>query len=692
MCDPDFGGRAPLLGKVVRMEKTMGDVDGRRRTIIKLELVPFSVDEDPKSFTNVYQLQALDHLARSAANEYAIIISQQLDQGNDNSSEPSELNATVDEVTATTLRTDLEEGDPSIDSEPVSSTEGAVKSPPSSTLDQPPQKATQSPSLSVPRLDGNETLLQPACPLQQARFLAQPEWETPKSSSPGQRLRTPHIGEGGSLPPSPPFLQDLTDSWPSRQLGSLPDAREPPTSSAPTAKPSSFSLFQREMSQSRTHRPSPTMRESSSLLPSATLQQPTLSDEETLPSRGSTPPITVRDSLPQLPCQESSALSQKITLLLQYPTPPPDREEMSHRSPQQRRTPTFAEGEKSVHLSVSEGEDPSLPHFSPREGDAPDLAGRDTTPLFPIPDNGTRPPSQLRSAPVGPPTSITSGSRSQSLVALPSVEATSATTSSQHPDRSTRSSTNQKTPQECVFVPHGIEDTTLVKQTRQMKPSNKRKRRISNDGEAVEPEKRVRSKRHGAKSVKGRKESEQGLDVTLDNLAKQFSTAICLGGQVNLGSGGRAPPIHLTAPTRSHATTFQALLTEQKAHAGALTSQATIANMTYSWCLLGEAHRSTVIGSNVEYRKEARLRRCGLWVTSIVNFVYHALRTSVLDQDTGDGALDAYKIPAALAGEHFLRKMDRTEADVSQLHLDLSLMPCQLHTCTETTPHRIATK
>jgi hypothetical protein len=176
----------------------------------------------------------------------------------------------------------------------------------------------------------------------------------------------------------------------------------------------------------------------------------------------------------------------------------------------------------------------------------------------------------------------------------------------------------------------------------------------------------------------------------LRNLAKQFSTAIRLGGRVSQEPGGRTLPIHLTEPTRSHSTTLQELLKEQQAHAAALTSRASIANMTYSWCLIGEKYQSEFIGVSrvVDCKKEARLRRCGSWIISILNRVNFSLRKCASNEGTENGGLDAYKIPAALAGEYAVFGTDGTEADRTQLHLEPTLMPSPLHASLGTTPQK----
>jgi hypothetical protein len=671
ICNPEFDEKGPLLGKVVKLDKTVGDVAGRRRTIVKLELLLLVGDEDPRSFTNVYRLQAFNH-HHSEATCHAVMSSQQLDCGDNDSLKPSGLNADVDDFVTRISSKTTEDCAPSIELE--------------STID---RSLSDSPPVSK--------LLSLSPPLQ--RPLSSAPFERPSSRILVQReippLRSPPQFPTARQPPSPsPSLVLRLETPPSRTRTPPPTVGDPPS-------PSSSLVLRLESPPSRAHTPPPTVGDPPSPSPSLELQLHSLLAQETPPSPTPTQFTTVGGSPLQFPSQQSSACSRKITLLVQNPTPPPDSEESSSHSAQELVNPTLADGEGNPY-SLSTEEATSLAHCPPPQGHA---VGDESLSGF-EPDVQSSPHS----------------------AAVSSAGVSSATTPPQIERRVTRSSTSKNAPQERMLTPPLFGDAILMEQEK----TNKRKLGTRKEKDSAHQRKRARFKRNGVDSAAchdNRMQEPNGGGIEdlsipngtlssvdsaachdnrmqgptdggmvhlstpndpLRNLAKQFSTAIRLGGRVSQEPGGRTLPIHLTEPTRSHSTTLQELLKEQQAHAAALTSRASIANMTYSWCLIGEKYQSEFIGVSrvVDCKKEARLRRCGSWIISILNRVNFSLRKCASNEGTENGGLDAYKIPAALAGEYAVFGTDGTEADRTQLHLEPTLMPSPLHASLGTTPQK----
>jgi hypothetical protein len=698
VCDPDFDERGPLLGEVVKWDKTIGDIDGQQRTIIKLELATLTGDEDPRCFRNVYRLQPLNHLHFSAAGRQSVTISQKLDHANINAAGLWEHNAAVNESTATPPPMNTKEAAPSTEQEDRLSPK-AGNMPLASSLPVPSHGETCTP----PR-DGIEASSQPARLLaQNASPLAQLERQ--KSLGPdstlweGLLLRSPHIRQ---LP---------TPAPPSRQLIFTSTAEESRPLSASFEPPSSPALVATEGSPLRTYPPSPTLTvpKSPSPSPSLTFQRPPSPEKETPPSPSPSltphqphsseretpliraPSPTVGTPSSHIPSTRSSAASGGDDAHLAYLSPPPDQQIVPSLSPQTCKTPALAELGGSL-------QSPSLPHPPSQHGRAPDRTEGTISPLFTVPEDETPQaplcPQQALSPVESPiPASRPIDELSPHLEAHLSFEALFSTTPEQNSARATRSSRKQTVP------PLVSEDTDSMDQTGHAElKGNKRKRVASGKKDSENQTKRTRRKRNDDLSATGHIGAKQGCSddsiedpaASMETLAKRFSAAIRLGGQVSQELGGQTLPIHLTEPTRSHSTTLEALLEQQKVHAGALTSSATIANMTYQWCLIGGEHRSRLIGADRGCRNEARLRRCGQWIICIVNHVYSSLRERGSAGGHGDGALDAYKIPAALAGEYPLRKTNRTKANASQLHLVLTLMLSLAKACIETTPRRNA--
>jgi hypothetical protein len=705
VCDPEFDERGPLLGEVIKLEKTIGDIDGQQRTIIKLELATLTGDEDPRCFKNVYRLQPLNHLHFSAAGRQSVTISQELDHANINSAGLSEHNAAVNESTKTTPPMNTQEAAPSTEQEETLSPK-AGNMPPSSSLLGPPHGETQVSSSCTPPRDGIEAPSQPASLLvQNPSPLAQLERQ--KSLGPDSTLWE------GLLLRSPLIRQPPTPAPPSRQLvfSSIAEGSRP--LSASFEQPSSPALVATEGSPLRTYPPSPTLTVPKSPSPSSslTVQQPPLPEKETPPSPSPSltphqphsseretpliraPSPTVRTPPSHLPSTRSSAASGGNDAHLAYLSPSPHQQIAPSLSPQTCKTPALAELEGSLQSS-------SLPNPPSQQGHAPDRTEGTISPLFTVPEDETSQAPLCPQQAVSPvecpiPASRPMTQLSPHFEAHLSFEALLATTPQQNSARITRSSQKRTVP------PLVSEDTGFMDQTGYAElKGTKRKRGVSRKKDSVDQTKRTRNERNDDLSATGHIGAEQrcsddGIEdpaVTMDALAKKFSAAIRLGGQVSQEPGGQTLPIHLTEPTRSHSTTLEALLEQQKAHAGALTSSATIANMTYQWCLIGGEYKSKFIGSSrwSNGRNEARLRRSGQWIICIVNHVYSGLRARVSAGGHGDGALDAYKIPAALAGEYPLRKTNRTKANVSQLHLVLTLMLSLSKARIETTPRRTA--
>jgi hypothetical protein len=607
VCDPEFDERGPLLGEVVKLEKTIGDIDGQQRTIIKFELAILTGDENPRCFKNVYRLQPLNHLHFSAAGRQSVTISQEPDHANINSAGLSEHNAAVNESTTTTPPMNTKEAAPSTEQEETLSPKARNMSPCFEQLSSPALVATE-----------------------------------------GSSLRT--------YPPSPTLTVPKSPSPSSSHTVQQPEKETPPSPSQ-----------------------------------SLTPHQPHLSERETPLIRATSP--TARTPPSDLPSTPSSAASGGNDAHPAHISPSPDQQISPSLSPQTYETPALADLVGSLQSS-------SLPDPPSRQGHALDRTEGTISPSFSMPEDVLSQAPLCPQQAVSPVECPTPASRpttqlSPQFEAHLSFEASLATTPQQNSARMTRSSQKRRVP------PHVSEDTGFMDQTGDVElRGTKRKRGDSRKKDTADQTKRTRNKRTDVLSATApigaeQRYSDDGIKdpaVTMDALAKKFSAAIRLGGQVRQEPGGQTLPIHLTEPTISHSTTLEALLEQQKAHAGALTSGATIANMTYQWCLIGGEYKSKFIGSSrwSNTKNEARLRRTGQWIICIVNHVYSGLRACDSAGGHGDGALDAYKIPAALAGEYPLRERNRTEANVSQLHLVLTLMLSLSKAGTETTPRRSA--
>lgn len=198
---------------------------------------------------------------------------------------------------------------------------------------------------------------------------------------------------------------------------------------------------------------------------------------------------------------------------------------------------------------------------------------------------------------------------------------------------------------------------------------------VNGSGKTLASGKKRKRQSDSGEHTYGQKGRHRENDLELSTIAERFAQAICLGGQVSQGDDRRAfCPVR---PKRSHST-LQELLVAQAAYTNTLTSELTISEMVYAWCLIAHAHRSrtTFSGTGPARKAQARLRKAGGLVIRIIDHLYASLRIRFPDDESV--ALNAYKVCAAMTCKKLSLIRTMTSIDIGQGHPHWTMAFCHV--------------